>query len=469
MPLWGGRFAKGKRDPLFEKFSESFSVDQRLILYDLRVNQAYVRCLAEAGILRAAEARQLHRGLESIRRFVHEHPDWARGQSSEDVHTWVETQLEKEAGPVAKKLRTGRSRNDLIATETRLFAKDALDDLVEAALGCMESLLARAREHLGIIMPGFTHLQPAQPILYSHYLLAYFEMLLRDVGRFRECRERADELPMGAAALAGVAFTLNRESLARELGFARVARNSLDATSDRDFVCDLVFACALTMIHLSRLAEDLVIYSSPAFGYVEIADEYSTGSSLMPQKRNADSLELIRGRAALSLGTLAGILAVLKGLPMAYNRDLQEDKGALFGTGDAARKSLLLAGRIMATLRIHPQKMKAATRLGFLTATDLADELVGQGLAFADAHEQVGRLVRHCTENGKTFAEVSGVEARQFIPSWNERLARIAVSPDLAIEQRQSTGGTARRQVARQIALAERTLSRLKKESPRLS
>jgi argininosuccinate lyase len=467
--LWGGRFAEGKRDPLFEKFSESFSVDQRLILYDLRVNQIYLRHLARAGVLRAGEARQLHRGLESIRRFIQEHPDWARNQSSEDVHTWVEARLEREAGPAAKKFRTGRSRNDLVATETRLFVKDATAELVEAALGFMATLLAKAREQLGVIMPGFTHLQPAQPILYSHYLLAYFEMVRRDVHRLLECRERADELPMGAAALAGVAFLVKREELAKDLGFARVARNSLDVTSDRDFACDLAFACALVLTHLSRLAEDLVIYSSPAFGYIEIADEYSTGSSLMPQKRNPDSLELIRGKAARCLGTLTGLLAVLKGLPLAYDRDLQEDKRALFDAVDTARESLLLAARIIATLRIDAEKMRQATELGFLTATDIADELVRRGVPFADAHDQAGRLVRYCSEKGKTFAELSDGEARRFIPQWDQRLADVAASPELAIEQRKSTGGTARAQVSRQISIAERTLSQMKKRIPRLS
>ncbi|HTV53984.1 MAG TPA: argininosuccinate lyase [Terriglobia bacterium] len=465
MPLWGGRFASSKRDPLFENFSESFSVDQRLILYDLRVNQAYVQHLARAGVLRATEARRLSRGLESIRRHVQSDPRWAQGQSSEDVHTWVEAHLDKEIGPAARKFRTGRSRNDLVATETRLFAKDAIDGVVEAALAVMESLLRRARQHLQVVIPGFTHLQPAQPILFAHYLLAYFEMLMRDVSRFQDCRGRLDELPMGAGALAGAAFPLNREALAKDLGFARVARNSLDVTSDRDFVCELIFVCALTLTHLSRLAEDLVIYSSPAFAFIEIADEYSTGSSLMPQKRNADSLELIRAKAGRSLGALTGLMAILKGLPLAYNRDLQEDKSALFETVDTARQSLLLAARIVATARINPEKMRAATQLGFLTATDIADELVRRGLPFADAHDKVGRLVQYCSDQGKAFAELSQDEARQFIPSWDQRLARVAASPELAVEQRRSTGGTAPRQVARQIAVGEKMIRQLRRRA----
>jgi argininosuccinate lyase len=462
MKLWGGRFAHRHQDPLFERFSESFSLDQRFILYDLRVNRIYTKHLALAGVLRAGEVRQLTRGLENIRRWVERHPDWFHGQAAEDIHTWVENRLEREIGAAAKKLRTGRSRNDLVATETRLFVKDAIDELEQSAAGLMETLLGQARNHLGVVMPGYTHLQPAQPILFSHYLLAYFEMLARDVERLEDCRNRADELPMGAGALAGTAFPLDRAALARELGFARVARNSLDVTSDRDFVGELLFACCLTLIHLSRLAEDLILYSSPAWGYVELADEYSTGSSLMPQKKNADSLELIRGKAARVLGRLSGALALLKGLALAYNRDLQEDKAALFDAVDTTWDCLQVATRVLATLRIFPEKMEAATHMGFLTATDLADELVRRGLPFAEAHEQVGRLVRYCLSQKRGFSEVDETEARRFIPSWDHNLARVASSPTLAIERRNTFGGTARSQVKRQIVSGEKRLKELR-------
>ncbi|MGH9402308.1 MAG: argininosuccinate lyase [Terriglobia bacterium] len=464
MKLWGGRFAGGRGDPLFEAYSESFSFDQRLVVYDLRVNRIYVRHLAEAGVLGKAEARKIARGLESIRRYVESHPAWARGESSEDVHTWVEHRLEKEVGPVAKKLRTGRSRNDLVATETRLYAKDAIDELLRAATDVLDALLRRAEERLGAILPGYTHLQPAQPILFSHYLLAYFEMFSRDASRLIDCRARADELPLGAGALAGTAFAIDRAALARELGFGRVARNSLDVTSDRDFVCELLFACSLAQTHLSRLAEDLILYSSPAFGYVELSDEYTTGSSLMPQKKNADSLELIRGRAARVTGRLTSMIMLLKGLPLAYDRDLQEDKVALFDGVDTARDSLEIAARVLRTLRINADKMKAATQLGFLTATDVADELVRRGAPFAKAHEETGKLVRYCLTAGKTFAELSASEAKRIIPSWDQRLARVAASPELSIEQRNVTGGTSRSQVARQIEAGKRTLMQLKRQ-----
>jgi argininosuccinate lyase len=463
MKLWGGRFA-GRRDAQFEKFSESFSLDQRFILYDLRVNLAYVKLLGKAGALKPAEVRRLVGGLHALRRSVERNSAWVRGQASEDVHTWVEGRLERQVGEVARKLRTGRSRNDLVATEMRLFVKDSIAGLLRALAGLFEALLGQARRHARVVMPGYTHLQPAQPILLAHYLLAYFEMLGRDAGRLEDCRVRADELPMGAGALAGTSFAIDRKRLARELGFARVARNSLDVTSDRDFVAELLFACALVMTHLSRWAEDLIIYSSPGFGYVELADTYSTGSSLMPQKKNPDSLELIRGKAATVLGKLTGMLALLKGLPLAYNRDLQEDKGALFAGVDVTRDALEIAARVVRTLRIDPARMQAMTQQGFLTATDLADELVRRGAPFAQAHEQVGKLVRYAAERQKTFADLTVAEARQFVPSWDAKLRAIAVSPERAVRRRNVVGGTAPRQVARQLVLAERALARMKRQ-----
>ena len=460
MKLWGGRF-DGRRDPLFEEFSESFSFDQRLIEYDLRVNLAYVQELGRVRVLTRKEVSALSRGLRAIARYVKQNPRWAAREKSEDVHSWVEARLEKEIGPVAGKLRTGRSRNDLVATETRLYAKDAIRSLMKSAVGVLEALLHQAQKNQSAILPGYTHLQPAQPILFVHYLLAYFEMLSRDVSRLRECYARVDELPMGAGALAGSAYPIDRLRLARELGFARVARNSLDVTSDRDFVCDLVYACSLIMVHLSRLSEDLIIYSTPAMGFVELHDAYATGSSLMPQKKNADTLELIRGKAARVLGGLTNILALLKGIPMAYDRDLQEDKEVLFDAVDTASDCLVLAGRVVATLRIRADKMKEATALGFLTATEVADALVHQGIAFAQAHEQVGKLVKHCLDHNKTFADLPIHEAREVIPTWNKNLARIAVSAEISIRKKKAVGGTAPGQVARQLANANQSLKLL--------
>lgn len=463
MKLWGGRFASDQRDPRFERFAESFSVDQRFILYDLRVNQAYLAELGKAGALSNHEVRRLSAGLEAIRRYVASHPRWARGQASEDVHTWVEARLEKEIGPVARKLRTGRSRNDLVATEERLFVKDAITELERSVLRLFEALVAVGRRHARAVMPGFTHFQPAQPVLFAHYLLAYFEMSLRDWARLEDCRKRADELPMGAGALAGTSFPIDRGRLARALGFARVCQNSLDATSDRDFFAELLFACALALTHLSRLAEDLIIFSSSRFGFVELADAYSTGSSLMPQKKNPDALELARGKSARVLGRLAGVLALLKGLPLAYNRDLQEDKPAVFEGVETTREVTEIVARVVATLRVREDKMRSATEEGYLTATDLAEELVRRGTPFAEAHEQVGRLARFASERGKTFGVISPEEARRLVPAWDARLQSLAASPWESVRRKKVVGGTAPGQVSRQLQRAERTISILKR------
>lgn len=465
MKLWGGRF-EGRRDPKFEKFSESFSVDRRLIAYDLRVNNAYVRELGRVQVLTRNEVSALTRGLDAIARYVKQNPHWAAKQKSEDVHSWVEARLEKEIGPVAGKLRTGRSRNDLVATETRLYAKDAIHELQKNAAGVLESLLQQARASKSAILPGYTHLQPAQPVLFAHYLLAYFEMLMRDIERLHECFRRLDELPMGAGALAGSAFPIDRARLARELGFARVAQNSLDVTSDRDFVCDLLFACSMILIHLSRLSEDFILYSTPAMGFVELHDAYATGSSLMPQKKNADALELIRGKAARVLGGLTSMLSLLKGLPLAYDRDLQEDKEVLFDAVDTTSDCLVLAGRVVATLSVRADRMLEATALGFLTATEIADALVHRGITFALAHEQVGKLVRYCVDKNKTFADLTLEEGRRVVPSWDKALAKTAVSAELSVRRKKTIGGTAPSQVARQMVNANRSLNRLRKHLP---
>jgi len=467
MKLWGGRFA-GKRqapasDPQFEKFSESFSFDHRLILYDLHVNQAYLEELGEAQVLTKGEVRRLTQGLAAIGRYVDAHPDWARDESAEDVHTWVEARLEQQVGAVARKLRTGRSRNDLVATETRLYVKAETLELQSTTLGVLKALLRQAAAHRDLIMPGYTHLQPAQPILYSHYLLAFFEMLQRDFARFGRAREAADEMPMGAGALAGTAFAIDRRRLAQRLGFSRVALNSIDATCSRDFVSETLFACSATMIDLSRLAEDLIIFSSPGFGYIELADAYATGSSIMPQKKNPDSLELIRGKTARVLGRLGGMLALQKGLPLAYDRDLQEDKPALFDAVDTTRDSLEVAGRAVATLRPRPERMQAAMAEGFLTATDVADELVRRGVPFAQAHEQVGKLVSYAADAGKALDQVREAEAREFIPAWDDALTRVASSPEQSVGRRKTIGGTAPNQVALQLRAAQRRLTKLEK------
>jgi argininosuccinate lyase len=404
----------------------------------------------------------LTQGLAAIGRYVNSHPDWAREESAEDVHTWVEARLEQQVGTVARKLRTGRSRNDLVATETRMYVKAETLRLQSATLGVLKALLDQAGANRDVVMPGYTHLQPAQPMLYSHYLLAFFEMFQRDFTRFAAVHDVADEMPMGAGALTGTAFAIDRRRLARRLGFSRVARNSIDATCSRDFVSEALFACSVTMTDLSRLAEDLIIFSSPGFGYFELDDAYATGSSIMPQKKNPDSLELIRGKTARVLGRLTEMLTLIKGLPLAYDRDLQEDKPALFDAVDTTCESLEVAGRVVATLHLRPERMQAAMAEGFLTATDVADELVRRGVPFAQAHQQVGKLVRCAADGRKTLSQVSEGEARGFIPLWDAALAAVASSAEQSVRRRNVTGGTAPGQVALQLRTARRRLVKLK-------
>ena len=454
MKLWGGRFDAGQRDGDFERFSESFSVDQRLVLFDLQVNRAYVRELGRAKVLRPAEVRELTHGLAKIRAYIEGHPNWASGQNAEDVHTWVEARLEREIGALAGKLRTGRSRNDLVATDTRLYLQSEISNLKSQIVVLLESLLAQAQRHAQVVLPGYTHLQPAQLILFAHYLLAYFEMFLRDVSRLEDCRARADELPMGAGALAGTTFAIDRERLARELGFARVARNSLDVTCDRDSVCELLFVAAMVMTHLSRIAEDLIVYSSPSFGFVELADAYSTGSSIMPQKKNPDLAELMRGKSGRVFGNLVAMLTVMKGLPLAYNRDLQEDKEPLFDTVDTVRAALRLMAGLLENLTVRPEAMAAALHCGFLTATDMADYLVTRGVPFRTAHEQVGHTVRYAESQWKELWHLSLTEIRQFAPLADDDVFDW-LKIDNSVNRRRSPGGTAPERVAEALERVE--------------
>ena len=464
MKLWGGRF-EGEIDPDFFTFSESFSVDHRLVLYDIRVNRAYVAELRSAGILEGSEESSLLEALEKLAQQVETDPNWAKKESAEDIHTWVEYRLLQET-PAAGKLRTGRSRNDLVATLARMWVKDAADNMQRLVVDLMAALLSQAEKNEKAILPGYTHLQRAQAILWPHFLLAYCEMLRRDWRRLRDCAERADELPMGSGALAGASIPINRERLRKELRFARLSQNSLDATSDRDFMVEAMFACALLATHLSRMAEDLILYGSSEFGFVELADAFSTGSSLMPHKKNPDSLELIRGRAGRVQGRLSGLLTTLKGLPSSYDRDLQEDKAALFDAVDTTAGSLRVMARVVGTLQINEARMREAAEAGFLTATEIAEELARRGVPFAEAHDTVGELVRYCVKKQKTFAELTDEEGKKFTPLWDDALQRTATSLESALEKKNLTGGTSPSQVSGQIQKLHKELAELRKSTP---
>jgi len=391
MRLWGGRFSENGDERLAD-FTRSIEVDAALALDDLRGSIAHVRGLGRAGLLTGAEVTQLVAGLEGLAAEVEaEKLDWDPGL--EDVHMNLEAALTERIGSVAGKLHTGRSRNDQVATDLRLWLRRAIDRLDGAHLEVERALVGLAERHADAVLPGTTHIQPAQPVLFAHHLLAYVEMLERDRGRLADARRRANVSPLGSGALAGAGYPLDRSAVAEELGFDSVSANSLDAVSDRDFVVEAVAAAALGMVHLSRLAEEITWWSNPAFGFVRVADSFSTGSSMMPNKRNPDPAELVRGRAAGVIAALTAVLGLLKGLPLAYQRDLQEDKPPLFGAIATWEASLGVMAGLIETLSVDEERMRAAAAQGYITATAVADTLVRRGVPFRSAHHVVGSLV----------------------------------------------------------------------------
>lgn len=452
---WAGRFARGT-DPRVERFTASIEVDQRLARHDIVGSMAHVRMLGRQGIISPDEAETIVVGLREV---------WEEARSGalafsaahEDIHMAVEGRLGERIGPTAGKLHTARSRNDQVALDLRLFTREAIVETLAAMAGLQESLVDLAEQHRDLVLPGYTHLQRAQPVLLAHHLLAYFEMLERDKARFRDCYHRSDVLPLGSGALAGVPYPVDRESVARELGFSRVSGNSLDAVSDRDFVIEYQAAASICMMHLSRLAEEAVLWSSQEFGFIELDDAYATGSSIMPQKKNPDVAELVRGRTAGVYGNLMAILGVMKGLPLSYNRDLQEDKAGFFRTVDTLIEGLHAMAGLFGTLRVNAERCLQAAGEGYALATDLADYLAKQGLPFREAHHAVGRLVRYAQERGKGLDALSLEEYRQFSPLFREDV--VGLTAQDAVAARDATGGTSPRQVAARLAEARRMLS----------
>ncbi len=447
---WGGRFA-ASTDKTVEAFTSSIHFDRRLYREDVAGSLAHCRMLAATGIVAPAEAAAIERGLEEILAEI-EAGSFPFRPELEDIHMNVEARLRAKIGPVAGKLHTARSRNDQIALDLRLYVRAAIVETVARLVALQETLLDLARRHAEVVMPGYTHLQRAQPILFAHHLLAYFEMCQRDVERLRESYRRVNVSPLGAGALAGVTYPIDREQVARELGLAALTRNSLDAVADRDFVAEYHFAAALAMMHLSRLAEEIVLWSTAEFGFVELDDAFATGSSIMPQKKNPDVAELTRGKTGRVYGHLVAILTILKGLPLAYNRDLQEDKEGLFDTVDTLLACLEVFRPLLATLRVHAERTQRLAEENFALATDLADYLTRKGLPFREAHEVVGGLVRRCLAEGKKFADLSLADYRQASPLFGEDVAAITVQSALAA--RDVPGGTAPRQVQRALAEA---------------
>ena len=441
---WGGRF----RSPLAksaEAFTASISFDHRLYPQDIMQSLAYAKTLKKAGILAEAETKKIIRGLEEIKRSL----DSGRlnfKSEFEDVHMNIETWLIEKVGEIGKKLHTGRSRNDQVATDLRMYLKWEITETVILLARLQNAILDQAEAHLSVIMPGYTHLQRAQPVLLSHHLLAYFEMLERDKERFRQAYERVDVMPLGSGALSGTNFLIDRAYLAKELGFSRISTNSMDAVSDRDFVIDYLSASAQLMMHLSRFADELIIWSSYEFDFVELSDSYSTGSSLMPQKKNPDVAELIRGKCGRVFGNLVALLTMMKGLPLAYNRDLQEDKEPLFDSIDTVKDSLAIFSEMIKTIKFNREIMGKAVKKGYLTATDVVYYLVVQGVPFREAHEIVGKIVSYCEESNMELDYISLNQLKQFSNKFSYDVQRI-LSAEASVAAKDTIGGTSPKRV----------------------
>lgn len=455
--LWGGRFT-GATDPLMEQFNASIGFDKRLWQADIQGSKAYARALARAGIVTDAEMEEMGTGLEEVA------AEWAAGTfvlkpSDEDIHTANERRLTELIGAVGGKLHTGRSRNDQVATDVRLWLRQEISNLRGYLAQLIHSAVERAAAEIDLLMPGYTHLQPAQPVRWSHWLLSHAWMWQRDMQRLDDLLSRVNMLPLGSGALAGHPFGIDRQALAADLGFAGVTPNSLDGVSDRDFIAEFLFWASLTMVHLSRLGEDLIIFSSREFGFVTLADAYSTGSSLMPQKKNPDALELLRGKAGRVAGDLTGLLMTLKGLPSTYNKDLQEDKEPLFDAVDTVTGALQIACGVISTLTPNAQRLRAALATEML-ATDLAEYLVRKGVPFRETHHIAGAAVALAEQRGIELAALTVADLRALHAAFEEDVVHVW-DFEQSVERRDAEGGTSRRAVLSQIAqlrtwLAER-------------
>jgi argininosuccinate lyase len=449
---WSGRF-EGETDKSVEDFTTSLSFDRRLARQDIAGSLAHAGMLAKQGIITPAEAEAIAAGLREISREI-EAGEFEFDPAQEDIHMAIESRLTARVGEAGKKLHTARSRNDQVALDVRLYLAGEVAGLISDLTDLRLAGVRLAHRHREAIMPGYTHMQRAQPILFAHHLLAYDEMWRRDLERLEESLGRIKVSPLGAAALAGTTFPIEPAAVAGELGFPKVFRNSLDAVSDRDFILEFAAHASIIMVHLSRLSEELILWSASEFGFVALPDAYATGSSIMPQKKNPDVPELIRGKSGRVAGHLMGLLMTLKGLPLAYNRDLQEDKEAVFDTVDTVRASVQLMAGLLENLTVVPEKMAAALYGGFLTATDLADYLVTKGAAFRTAHEQVGNTVRYAETQGKELWELSLGEIQQFAPEAGPEVFDW-LSIENSVKRRRSPGGTAPERVAEALERAE--------------
>jgi argininosuccinate lyase len=449
--LWGGRFT-GEADAGFVEFNRSFGFDRRLFAADVRASVAHCGGLLGAGVLDGDEAAAITKALLEILKLGQSDSKYF-DQPAEDVHSFVEARLVELLGDIGRKLHAGRSRNDQVATDLRLWLREAIDGAVNQLRSAQKALLDLAESHRDAIIPGYTHLQRAQPVLFAHWCLAYFEMFERDRERLIDVRKRVNVMPLGSAALAGTSYPIDREAVARELEFAAISRNSLDAVSDRDFCVEFLAACSLIMVHLSRLAEDVILYATTEFGFLELSDAVSTGSSLMPQKKNPDSMELVRGKAGRVVGHLTGLLVMLKGLPLAYDKDMQEDKEAVFDATDTVKACLEVTTTVLRNVRVNEARTLEAASRGYMNATELADYLVRKGVNFREAHETVGRIVLHAIERKVELQELPLDELRTFSSIIDEDVFEV-LSLESTLATKSLFGGTAPDRVSRALLVA---------------
>lgn len=454
---WKGRF-QSNTDPLVDEFTASVHFDQILASHDILGSKAHVTMLKECGIINNQECKDILTGLEAIQKEIKDGQfDW--NVSLEDVHMNIESRLVEIIGETGKKLHTARSRNDQVATDLRLYARTQVDELLSILTNLINEIVTLAEKEAFSIMPGFTHLQVAQPVTMGHHLLAWAEMILRDIERLIDCRKRINVLPLGSGALAGTTFKINREITARLLEFEHVSENSMDAVSDRDFVIELISTLSLTMIHFSRICEELIIWSSQQFNFIEISDEYCTGSSMMPQKKNPDVPELIRGKSGRVIGSLVSIITIMKSQPLCYNKDNQEDKEPLFDAVNTTKTSAQILSSLIPQIEVKQQNLLDATKDGFILATDIADHLVRKGTSFRDAHELTGKIVRKAIKQTKKIEELTLEEFQNISPVFDESIYEI-LSIEQAVNARNHTGGTAPSEV---VSACSRMMKRLKK------
>ena len=454
--LWGGRFSEST-DAFVEEFTASVSFDQRLYRHDIAGSRAHALMLAKSGIISDAECQQILEGLEKVLAEI-DNGDFNWSVSLEDVHMNVESRLTALIGDVGKKLHTGRSRNDQVATDIRLYLRDEIDAIIAQLKQLQVALLDQAEAQAATIMPGFTHLQTAQPVTFGHHMLAWQQMLGRDSDRMQDVRKRLNQLPLGAAALAGTSYPIDRELVAQQLGFDGVCENSLDAVSDRDFAIEFVAASSLLLMHLSRFSEELILWASAQFDFIDLPDRFCTGSSIMPQKKNPDVPELVRGKTGRVTGHLMSLLMLMKSQPLAYNKDNQEDKEPLFDTVDTVKACLRVYTDMMPALEVKPNRMRDAALKGYATATDLADYLVCKGLPFRDAHEVVGRSVAFAVEQGKDLAELELSELQEFHQDIEDDVFDV-LTLEGSVNARNHIGGTAPEVVRQTVARQRASLS----------